>query len=292
MRNAFGTYISADVINQIVEDPDKLKLGGESRHMTAMFTDVKGFSTISEKLTPEQLVSLLNAYLTGMSDIILDEEGVVDKYEGDAIIAFWGAPTPLENHAYHALASAIKMKKVEAELNKTFREKQMSPTDLLSRFGINTGEMVAGNMGTQRKMNYTIMGNAVNLAARLEGVNKMYGTWILTTDYTAKEAGEEFIYRKLDRVRVVGINTPVQLLEVVCFKEDLQEDKKKFLADYETAYTLFEQRQWKKAEALFTSLKSRDDTDGPVNLYLKRCKDFIQNPPALDWDGVFNMTQK
>ncbi|HPX25856.1 MAG TPA: adenylate/guanylate cyclase domain-containing protein, partial [Treponemataceae bacterium] len=264
----------------------------ESRHMTAMFTDVKGFSTISEKLTPEQLVSLLNAYLTGMSDIILDEEGVVDKYEGDAIIAFWGAPTPLENHAYHALASAIKMKKVEAELNKTFREKQMSPTDLLSRFGINTGEMVAGNMGTQRKMNYTIMGNAVNLAARLEGVNKMYGTWILTTDYTAKEAGDAFEYRKLDRVRVVGINTPVQLLEVVCFKEDLQEDKKKFLADYETAYTLFEQRQWKKAEALFTSLKSRDDTDGPVNLYLKRCKDFIQNPPAVDWDGVFNMTQK
>jgi len=292
LRKAFGTYISADVINQIVDDPDKLKLGGESRHMTAMFTDVKGFSTISEKLTPEQLVSLLNAYLTGMSDIILDEEGVVDKYEGDAIIAFWGAPTPLENHAYHALASAIKMKKVEAELNKTFREKQMSPTDLLSRFGINTGEMVAGNMGTQRKMNYTIMGNAVNLAARLEGVNKMYGTWILTTDYTAKEAGEAFIYRKLDRVRVVGINTPVQLLEVVCFKEDLQEDKKKFLADYETAYTLFEQRQWKKAEALFTSLKSRDDTDGPVNLYLKRCKDFIQNPPAVDWDGVFNMTQK
>lgn len=292
LRKAFGTYISADVINQIVDDPDKLKLGGESRHMTAMFTDVKGFSTISEKLTPEQLVTLLNAYLTGMSDIILDEQGVVDKYEGDAIIAFWGAPTPLENHAYHALASAVKMKKVEAELNKTFREKEMSPNDLLSRFGINTGEMVAGNMGTERKMNYTIMGNAVNLAARLEGVNKMYGTWILTTDYTAKEAGDAFEYRKLDRVRVVGINAPVQLLEVVGFKEDLQEEKKKFLTDYETAYTLFEQRQWKKAEALFTSLKSREDTDGPVNLYLKRCKDFIQNPPALDWDGVFNMTQK
>ncbi len=292
LRKAFGTYISADVINQIVDDPDKLKLGGESRHMTAMFTDVKGFSTISEKLTPEQLVTLLNAYLTGMSDIILDEQGVVDKYEGDAIIAFWGAPTPLENHAYHALSSAIKMKKVEAELNVTFREKQMSPTDLLSRFGINTGEMVAGNMGTQRKMNYTIMGNAVNLAARLEGVNKMYGTWILTTDYTAKEAGDAFIYRKLDRVRVVGINTPVQLLEVVCFKEELKDERKKFLEDYEKAYTLFEQRQWKKAEALFASLKEKDDADGPVNVYLKRCRDFIQNPPASDWDGVFNMTQK
>lgn len=292
LRKAFGTYISADVINQIVDDPDKLKLGGESRHMTAMFTDVKGFSTISEKLTPEQLVTLLNAYLTGMSDIILDEQGVVDKYEGDAIIAFWGAPTPLENHAYHALASAVKMKKVEAELNKTFREKEMSPTDLLSRFGINTGEMVAGNMGTQRKMNYTIMGNSVNLAARLEGVNKMYGTWILTTDYTAKEAGDAFEYRKLDRVRVVGINTPVQLLEVVGFKEEISAERRSFLKTYDDAYALFEQRQWKKAEAVFTSLKSRDDTDGPVNLYLKRCKDFIQNPPALDWDGVFNMTQK
>ncbi len=292
LRKAFGTYLSGDVINEIVDNPDKLKLGGESRHMTAMFTDVKGFSTISEKLTPEQLVSLLNAYLSGMSDIIMDEQGVVDKYEGDAIIAFWGAPTPLENHAYHALASALKMKKVEVALNKSFKEKQMSPMDLLSRFGINTGEMVAGNMGTERKMNYTIMGNAVNLAARLEGVNKMYGTWILTTDYTAKEAGDGFVYRRLDHVRVVGINTPVQLLEVVCFKEDLQDEKAQFLNDYETAYTLFEQREWKKAAAIFTSLNKQNETDGPVNLYLKRCIDFIQNPPAVDWDGVFNMTQK
>ena len=120
----------------------------------------------------------------------------------------------------------------------------------------------------------------------------MYGTWILTTDYTAKEAGDGFVYRRLDHVRVVGINTPVQLLEVVCFKEDLQDEKAQFLNDYETAYTLFEQREWKKAAAIFTSLNKQNETDGPVNLYLKRCIDFIQNPPAVDWDGVFNMTQK
>lgn len=292
LQKAIGTYVSNEVLNEIIEDPSKLKLGGESRHMTVIFTDVKGFSSISEKLTPEELVTLLNAYLTGMSDIILDEKGVVDKYEGDAIIAFWGAPNILENHAYHSIAAAVKMKILGEELNKKFIAEKMTPAPLLTRFGINTGEMVAGNMGTERKMNYTVMGNAVNLAARLEGVNKMYGTWILTTDYTAKEAGDEFIYRRLDQVRVVGINTPVQLLEVIDFKNSINSEKESFLKDFEKALDLFNERNYKAAQDIFDNLLKINAEDGPSTIYRDRCIDFIKSPPAKDWDGVFNLTQK
>ena len=140
----------------------------------------------------------------------------------------------------------------------------MTPAPLLTRFGINTGEMVAGNMGTERKMNYTVMGNAVNLAARLEGVNKMYGTWILTTDYTAKEAGDEFIYRRLDQVRVVGINTPVQLLEVIDFKNSINSEKESFLKDFEKALDLFNERNYKAAQEIFDNLVKIKQEDGPV----------------------------
>jgi adenylate cyclase len=184
------------------------------------------------------------------------------------------------------------MKILGEELNKKFIAEKMTPAPLLTRFGINTGEMVAGNMGTERKMNYTVMGNAVNLAARLEGVNKMYGTWILTTDYTAKEAGDEFIYRRLDQVRVVGINTPVQLLEVIDFKNSISSERESFLKDFEKALDLFNERNYKAAQEIFDNLVKINAEDGPSTIYRDRCIDFIKSPPAKDWDGVFNLTQK
>jgi adenylate cyclase len=292
LRRAFGVYIADEVIDEIVEDPAKLKLGGENRLMTAMFTDIRGFSTISEQLSAEQLVQLLNQYLSGMSDIILDEKGVVDKYEGDAIIAFWGAPVMQQGHAEHALASALKMKKLESELNKRFLAEKMSPGPLLTRIGINTGDMVAGNMGTQRKMNYTIMGNSVNLAARLEGVNKLYGTWILTTDFTAEGNMDRFVFRKLDRVRVIGIHTPVQLRELVAERNDMAPEQLDFLEQFSQSLDTFERREWKKAEQQFAALSERNPADGPSQLYLNRSRDYLKKPPADSWDGVFNMTQK
>ena len=189
IRGAFSTYLSPDVIKELEADPDKLKLGGEKKLMTAMFTDVKGFSTISESLDPNELVTLLNQYLTSMSDIILDAAGTIDKYEGDAIIAFWGAPLSSERHAQSAVESALLMKKAEAAMNERFAREKLHPGPLLTRIGINTGDMTVGNMGTERRMNYTMMGNAVNLAARLEGVNKQYGTWILTSQATRDDSG-------------------------------------------------------------------------------------------------------
>jgi adenylate cyclase len=294
IRTAFSTYVSHDIVKEIISDPSRLQLGGTKRHMTAIFTDVKGFSTISEKLDPEELVSLLNAYLSAMSDVVLEEKGTIDKYEGDAIIAFFGAPIELPDHALRACVSAIRMKKIETELNKTFLEKNMSPVPLLTRIGINTGEMVAGNMGTANKMNYTIMGNAVNLSARLEGVNKQYGTWILASEATILETGEQLLYRKLDRVRVVGINEPVRLCELIDLVSEAGDEQKNIVKVFHDALDLFEKRDWKQAAEGFKQahqLKA-GDSDQPSKMYFERCKEFLKKPPADTWDGVYNLTSK
>ena len=292
IRTAFSTYVSGDVVKEIISDPSRLQLGGTKRHMTAVFTDVRGFSTISEQLDPEELVSLLNKYLSAMSDVVLSEKGTIDKYEGDAIIAFFGAPLELSDHALRACVSAINMKKIETELNKTIMEHKLSPSPLLTRIGINTGDMVAGNMGTANKMNYTIMGNAVNLAARLEGVNKQYGTWILTSESTVRETGDNLLYRKLDRVRVVGINEPVRLCELVETAEHADEQQKKLVSVFHNALDHFESRDWKQsAEGFKEALSIRTD-DPPSKLYLERCEKFINAPPQDKWDGVYNLTEK
>ncbi|MDR1251827.1 MAG: adenylate/guanylate cyclase domain-containing protein, partial [Treponema sp.] len=197
IREAFSTYVSGDLVKEIISDPSRLHLGGVKRMMSAVFTDVQGFSTISEKIDPEDLVSLLNRYLTAMSNVVLTEKGTIDKYEGDAIIAFFGAPLDLPDHPLRACVSAITMKRIERDINQAILTEKMSPKPLLTRIGVNTGYMVAGNMGTENKMNYTIMGNAVNLASRLEGVNKQYGTWILASEDTVKETGDHLLYRRL-----------------------------------------------------------------------------------------------
>ena len=292
IRTAFSTYVSHDVVKDIISDPSRLQLGGTKRHMTAIFTDVKGFSTISEKLDPEELVSLLNRYLSAMSDIVLAEKGTIDKYEGDAIIAFFGAPLDLADHAMRACVSAIKIKKEEEELNKIVMEQKLSPTPLLTRIGINTGNMVAGNMGTANKMNYTIMGNAVNLAARLEGVNKQYGTWILASEDTIRETGQQLLSRKLDRVRVVGINEPVRLCELIDLYELADSGRKKFVQIFHDALDHFEKREWKIAAGGFREALSIKNDDHPSQMYLERCERFLIKPPDEKWDGVYNLTSK
>ncbi|MCL2804997.1 MAG: adenylate/guanylate cyclase domain-containing protein [Treponema sp.] len=262
--------------------------------MTAIFTDVKGFSTISEALgDPAKLVSLLNKYLSAMSDVVLDEKGTIDKYEGDAIIAFFGAPLEMSDHALRACVSAIKMKKIETELNKVIMEQNLSPIPLLTRIGINTGFMVAGNMGTANKMNYTIMGNAVNLSARLEGVNKQYGTWILASHETVRETGDVLLYRKLDRVRVVGINEPVRLCELIDIAETACENDKKRVLIFHEALDHFEKRNWKlAAEGFRDALSFKPQDDEPAKMYLERSEKYIITPPEDTWDGVFNLTSK
>jgi len=227
-----------------------------------------------------------------MSNIIMENIGTIDKYEGDAIIAFFGAPLTRTDHAVLACRSALAMKKTEAELNKIFLEEGISPTPLFTRIGINTGEMVVGNMGAENKMDYTIMGNAVNLAARLEGVNKQFNTGILISEHTHAQTGTEFVYRKLDRVRVVGVKTPLRLYELLCLESEADDTLRKRLAYWNKALSLLEKREFTEAAKYFAYLFKQYPSDRVAELYARRSALFVKNPPAADWDGVNNLTEK
>jgi adenylate cyclase len=299
-RKAFATYTSEAVAEQIARNPSLLKLGGSTRRMTAVFTDIRGFSSISEALTKqygpqggaEKLVALLNKYLSTMSDVILDQQGVIDKYEGDAIIAFFGAPQDLPDHAFRACVSAVAIKRIEDELNKTFLSEGLAPYPLLTRIGINTGSMVVGNMGTQKKMDYTIMGSSVNIAARLEGVNKQYGTWVLASEDTVKEAGAGILCRRLDRVRVVGIEEPVRLCEILELRDNAAEEMKEKTGLFHEALDLFESRDWDRAQKAFEKVLTVSPDDEASRIFIERCGRFKQSPPPPQWDGVFNLDAK
>lgn len=292
LRSAFSHYLSAEVIKQIIANPDKLKLGGEERGMTAIFTDIQGFSTLAENMRPVELVAMLNRYLTGMSDIVLELGGTIDKYEGDAIIAFFGAPLDMEDHAKKAILAAVRMKRKEKELNQQFLGENILTMPIKTRIGINTGQMVVGNMGTDKKMDYTIIGDSVNLAARLEGVNKRYGTYVCVSEYTKDAAGDSFIYRRLDRIRVVGKAIPIRIFEVVEEKGILDTNTEEALLAYETGQTFFEEKKWKKALVYFERALKLNPEDGPSLRFIATCNEYIKNPPPENWDGVYRMDQK
>ncbi|MDR0443021.1 MAG: CHASE2 domain-containing protein [Treponema sp.] len=295
LHGAFSRYLAPEVISEIINDPDKLNLGGEKREMTAIFTDIQGFSTISEKLDPAHLVRLLNRYLTAMSNIIMHNKGTIDKYEGDAIIAFFGAPVMQADHPALACRSALAMKAAERELNKTVVAEGLSPVPIFTRIGINTGEMVVGNMGAENKMDYTIMGNAVNLAARLEGVNKQYKTGgILISEYTRAKLGDEFLLRRLDRVRVVGINTPLRLYELLAVNNEqgTVSSEQRAAEQWERAIDFYEARQFKEAVRIFSTMMTQNPDDKTAGLYASRCMEYGANPPPDNWDAVNNLTEK
>jgi class 3 adenylate cyclase len=298
LKDAFSRYLSPVVVNEIIHDPSRLTLGGEKRVMTVLFTDIQDFAMISDRLEPVQLVSLLNLYLSDMSSIIAENLGTIDKYVGDAIIAFFGAPLHQEDHAALACRSALRIKEAEKALNRKILEKRLSPLPLFTRIGINTGSMVVGNMGSENKLNYTVMGSAVNLAARLEGVNKLYRTGgILVSEYTINGTGDEFIYRSLDRVRVVGLSSPVRIYEITGFRDGASAADIERTAAWEEAMELFEKRQYGKAGEIFASLAvgsygAVGVADTTAKIYVDRCRDFTAAPPPDDWDGVNNLAQK
>ena len=316
LKNAFSRVISPKLVDQLIIDPSQLKLGGERRKMTAIFTDIQRFSSISSELQeqygeegPKVLVNLLNLYLTEMSNIVLANGGTVDKYEGDAIIAFFGAPIWMEDHAARACRSAILMKKREKEL----KNKIMNPEGefynplnkliesnvvrkerpLYTRLGINTGDMVVGFMGTPGKMDYTIMGNAVNLAARLEGVNKQYDTkGILISEYTRDQIGDEFIVRPLSRVTVVGIPVPLRLYELFELRDEAPPELLEMVKEWDKGFSMYENKNFAEAKKIFAEVYRKDPEDKAARLYLERCEKYSADPPPAHWDGVDNLTEK
>jgi adenylate cyclase len=291
LRRAFSTYLSEEVVEEIVSNPTRLQLGGIKKHMTALFTDIQSFTRIAEALTPEQVVDILNYYLSSMSDIILEKKGTIDKYEGDAIISFFGAPLDLPDHALRACVSAICMKRIEKEVNRHITEKMLSPLPLHTRIGINTGEMVVGNMGTQKKMNYTIVSNAVNLASQLESINKQYGTWILASENTIKETEWHLLSRRLDRIRVTGIEKPLRIYEILETNADAVPSLHELAGLFQTALDVFETHDWKSAENAFARVLKQSPDDGPALIYLNRCRNYRQYPPKEDWDGIYDIVE-
>ena len=324
IKSAFSQCLSKDVVNQIMNDPSSFTLGGKNFQMTAIFTDIQKFSSFSELLTAAQLGSLLNFYLTRMSDIIIDEHGTVDKYEGDAIVALVGAPVEMTDHASRACAAAIKMKKAEEVMNQEIVQiaSGEKPADMeqdlydafkimvenkkviFTRIGINSGEMIAGYFGSENKKNYTMMGNNVNLASRLEGVNKQYHTnGILISAATRDLLGDAFIVRSLDRVRVVNVNTPLRLYELLETREEASSELLKYVDDWEKAFADFEAKKYKEATAQFETLASKNQNDNVVRYYLELLNNFFlkgKYPVATDdvgveynpEDSVFKLLQK
>ncbi len=305
IQNAFGQIISPDVVKEIQQHPDMLSIKGQTRQITAMFTDIEKFSTITEHLgTTDRLFEFLQRYLTPMSDIILEEHGTIDKYEGDAIIAFWSAPIDQEDHAHRACRAAMRMARLEREISDDLKRLGFLSDEILSilphgrlftRIGINTGENNVGFIGTERRKDYTALGDNMNLAARLEGVNKLYNTQVLISGATESIIHSEFITRRLDRIRVVGRDTPVGMYELSYskdFPEDFPAKKREGFNLYRDALELFWKKKWDDSEKLFNKVLTKLPEDGPTQVFIERCQKYRKNPPPTNWDGVYKMEFK
>ncbi len=320
LKNTFGKYISPELIQQMVEKKEKPHLGGKESYMTALFTDLQNFTPISEKLAPARLVELLNEYLTEMTNELLSHKGTLDKYMGDAIIAFFGAPMAIPDHERCACITAVRMQERLAFLRQKWeREGDRWPAELKNircRIGINSGSMVTGNMGSELRMDYTMMGDAVNLASRLENLCRQYGVTTLVSESKFRTTAGLFIFRELDTVRVLGKNEPIRIYELLGEKGPCEAGKKVNNApgkrddsdgewkDVETLLSLFHhgiesyrRKDWRKAERLFREAEKYElqfpgRAMTPSKVFMKRCADFAVDPPDQDWDGVWTLTAK
>ncbi|MFT7672618.1 MAG: adenylate cyclase [Gammaproteobacteria bacterium] len=289
LAGLFGQYIPPELVDEMSESPDQYTLDGESREMTVLFSDVRGFTTISEGMDPKQLTQLMNAILTPMTRVIHKNRGTIDKYMGDAIMSFWGAPLEDNEHARHALYAAMEMMDELVIMQKDFEERGWPPVNI--GIGLNTGIMNVGNMGSEFRMAYTVLGDAVNLGSRLEGLTKNYGVNIIVSDSTRKEI-PEFVFRELDVVTVKGKNEPVAIFEPVGHKNDLEKSVTKELTRYKQALMQFRSQNWDKAELDFFNLNRESPDRYLYQMYLDRINLYRQEPPGDDWDGIFRHQTK
>jgi adenylate cyclase len=291
IRSMFARYAPPAYVDELIKDPDKLNLGGEDREITVLFSDIEGFTSISEKLSPHELVNLLNEYLGAMTKVIFNEGGTLDKYIGDAIVAVFGAPLPQNEHALHACYAALEMQKT---LN-GFRDEwiRRGLPSVRSRVGINTGHVVFGNIGSEIRYDYTAIGDQMNLGSRLEGANKEYGTYIMISEFTYERVRERVIVRDLDSIIVKGKSKPVKVYELIGrANEPLPEPHRKMIECYQDGIKKYRQMQFGDALQKFEQALTYVHTDEASKLYVRRCKELIENPPPENWDGTFSMTSK
>ncbi|MDY6852771.1 MAG: adenylate/guanylate cyclase domain-containing protein, partial [Thermodesulfobacteriota bacterium] len=292
IKGAFSSYVNPSVVNEMLKNPDMLKLGGDKRIATVLFSDIRGFTTISEKLDPEALVNLLNRYLTIMTDLVFKYDGLLDKYIGDAIMAVWGAPLAQPEHALLACRTSLDMMAELKKLQQALAEEDENIPYLDIGIGLNTGPMVVGNMGSETRMDYTAMGDAVNLGSRLEGANKQYGTNIIIGEMTFEQVKDVMYCRELDSVAVKGKKLPVRIYEMLGETGRVSEKKINLARAFTRGLAAYKSRRFKRAEGIFMGIKEHYPEDKPTLLYLDRVAELALNPPPDDWDGVFVMTTK
>lgn len=293
IKGTFSRYLAPSIVNDLLKNPDKLKLGGEKKNITVFFSDVRDFTSISEKLTPEQLTQCLNVYMTMMTDTLFEHKGTLDKYIGDAMVAYWGAPVELENHPYWAVKGAIQMIEKLPAINEQFK-KDGFPT-FKHGIGLNTGECSVGNMGSNQIFSYTALGDNMNLGARLESLCKFYGVQLNISEYTKNaipaDLQKEFKFRTLDKVRVKGKENAVTIFEVLHPSHHLANDDKA-LADYEIAFKMYQTQDFDGAITILSELHAKYPEDKSFERVLHICQDFKEVPPPPGWDGTYTHKSK
>lgn len=285
IRKQFGMFLSPDVIALIEKDPEKyFRTGGETKELTILFSDIRDFTTISEGMSPDELVRVLNEYFNAMTDVLYKNLGTLDKFIGDAIMAFWGSPYPQEDHACHACSCALQMKERLVELNSDWERRGMRT--IAVGIGVNSGPVNVGNIGSEKRLSWTVMGDNVNLASRLEGMTKQYRTSVLINETTHEQTREQFVAREVDKIRVKGKTHPVTIYELLAPVAD-KKSYDSLLADYNSAMESYRAADWVEAAGKFGSIMRTLPGDGPTQVLLQRCLEFIDDPPPADWDGVY-----
>lgn len=285
LRSAFAHYVSKDLIENVISNPDALKLGGERRNISVLFLDIENFTTLSEKLEATQVVEVINNYFDALSNLIMDLQGTVDKFEGDAIMALFGAPIPSEDHAEKACHAALKIREKMAELNK------ISGFNLNVRVGVATGEAVVGNMGSKERFDYTAMGDTVNTASRLEGINKFYSTRILVTEGSYNSVKDKFSFREIDTICPKGKNDALKIYELLGLADGITEEGKAVVATWVEALNAYRAGNWDAAVAKIHEVQLKLPEDGPSKTFLERIEE-MKKSPREGWDGVWKFLEK
>ena len=286
VRRAFEFYLHPAVVKRVAEQPDQLQLGGAATELSILFSDIRGFTTIAERLPDEELTTLLNEYLTAMTEVVFENNGTVDKYIGDAIMAFFGAPIEDTAHPLQACRTAIRMSQRLEELRKRWRQRGLPAVNI--GIGINTDTVRLGNFGSDLRFDYTVIGDGVNLAARLEGANKQYGSESLISESTWQQVRDELVTRELDLIQVKGRQQPTRIFELLAERPEGDALAENILR-FEQALAMYRDQEFEQALAEFTAL---GDTDQPTRMYISRCQSLIETPPPKNWDGVYVMTGK
>jgi len=300
LKKAFAHYVSPVVVNEIAKNPAALKLGGNRKPVSVMFSDIVGFTTLAEKLSPEDTVALLNDYLTAMTEVVFEYHGTLDKYQGDAIMALFGAPLDDHHHAMNACHTALAMRKALVTLHEKWNSVPQLPfkDELIKldfRVGIATGPAVIGNVGSEKRFDYTAIGDIVNLGSRLESVNKKYGTHIIVDKNTFMAVTENrnpFVFRKLDTVRVKGKAQETEIFEVAALAENATSDMKSMLDDFENGRMLYTQRNFGEAKQYFEAALAKFPNDSPSQIYRNRCAFYLRKPPGREWEAVVGLEEK